>query len=254
MAFMVSPMSPIDEEFLKVVLNEYSKVSRIILGGVSAVFMGKMALGALTLAPAEEFMESVKDLLLFFLILTLIPEFTKILVESSAGLSSAVIGTMSFSEVSEDGGFFSTAHSAFNSLMEEYAVVHFLVNLLPLGLTQFAEILASLIIGVLVVFSPVVLLLRFMIDSPRGMTIYLSTVVSFLLWPLMWNIVGLLGQKSAALYEGSSMRAIIFWAALSVVQFISPFISVFVLQSLSMQGAARGALSIGKTITSRFLR
>ena len=206
------------------------------------VLTAKLALGLISFSSVEEMMGHVKDAFLFFACLILFPELFRISVDVVGGLNGSLSKAAANIQVAESEMIFSKVLS----FMEEFSIFSFLVSLFPLSVTYLAESLSSLLLMMMVSVYPLLLLISFLVGSGVGsvggtsaMRTYYLGLLSILIWPVMWNLFEVMGQKIRGDFGGSEIKGIIFFLVLSILKLASPMISIFLFQSVSMEQGAR---------------
>jgi len=248
-------MSSVNPEMMSAILSSFREMARAAGGLVGLVLTAKLALGLVSFSSPEEMMGHVKDAFLFFACLILFPELFRISVEVVGGLNGSLSTASANIQVAESEMIFSKVLS----FMEEFSIFNFLVSLFPLSVTYLAESLSSLLLMMMVSVYPVLLLISFLLGGGGSMggtsamrTYYLG-LLSILMWPVMWNLFEVMGQKIRGDFEGSEIKGIIFFMVLALLKLASPVISIFLLQSVSMSQGARMLGTASQRLTGSFL-
>lgn len=154
---------------------------------------------------------------------------------SALGDSSSLSGRVSESRISQPSlGF------GWQGIYDSIAWIFQNVKLLAFGICEFVF---NLGLAVLIVFMPLIIFSSTMLQFSIGVKSYLSMYIALSLWPLFWNVIGLLAIRmwdQSELASLSSLSSVI----LALAQFLAPFFGY-----KFMQG--HGALeSLGSTAMS----
>ena len=230
---------PITDKYIKAALDVAEKLKPYLLSLALLVFFTRLIYYQFTLSGSYKYNDLFFDTLSCFFLLMVFPTVIELINKFSFELSYAV-----------------TDLSSFRTIHESYIEKKFLINWSSLDIRQSMDFLVeafkinllfpivkwvfSIGISLLVAIGPIIIFSSTMLNFTIGLNIYLGTLILFFLWPLFWNIIGLLAEQ--VVYDGLSFSggigALIFW----FLQILSPLIVLKILQGGSL-------ISMGESFT-----
>ncbi len=237
--------TPIDSAMLDAALSVFRKVSGVSSGFVATIFVARITLLVASVASVEAYGKLFKDIAFFFIAITLFPQVFKIVV-SSVGTLSASVG----SQAVASGGGATATDELMLAMMAQMPILGFLVDVLPLSITYIAQSIFSIIIGLLCAIAPVMFLSHLISGSLVGLQQFLSTLIILCLWPVLWNVLGLLRHELAPTISQTSLGSFCFAIVVQVLQLISPLVCMPLFKSGSLAQGISKAAAI-KTLVSK---
>jgi hypothetical protein len=230
---------------LDAALSVFRKVSGVSSGFVATIFVARITLLVASVASVEAYGKLFKDIAFFFIAITLFPQVFKIVV-SSVGTLSASVG----SQAVASGGGATATDELMLAMMAQMPILGFLVDVLPLSITYIAQSIFSIIIGLLCAIAPVMFLSHLISGSLVGLQQFLSTLIILCLWPVLWNVLGLLRHELAPTISQTSLGSFCFAIVVQVLQLISPLVCMPLFKSGSLAQGISKAAAI-KTLVSK---
>lgn len=234
----MNPFIPANDLMLLSSLALFQKVSFMMLGLVGVVFCIRVVMLQMSFASIYEYGAVIKDIVFYLAMLSLFPHIVKLIFNTSGGLALKISYVpMSLAQEKVDG-FFSNLFFDYNILK----ITSKLSDVIILNLAQGAY---SVLTGLLLAISPIIIFMSYVLGVSKGLSTYISTLISLSLWPVVWNLIGLLGKELFRNNEASTLSIIAFWIVLHVLQFFSPIFCMIFLKSMSPSGAVTKIMSLG---------
>jgi hypothetical protein len=90
------------------------------------------------------------------------------------------------------------------------------------------------------------LFLSTMLGITQGIGAYFMSFISLSMWPLLWNLLGLLGRELWPHLSTSPIAAVTFWIVIQILQVLSPVFCVILFVSLApSQSLSRAVTVVG---------
>lgn len=226
------PMTPIHAEAIDVVLRYFQDVCFIMSALVAILFTARTLMTFLTFGNVGAYGELVTDALEYFVLISLFPPLFRITAEIIGDLSTRLYFQTSLIEP-----------DIISTLILHNPYVLAFVKLVPIAVNYIAQTLSVISVAVLVGVGPLLILLNTLLDFNRGTSLYFSSLLSFMLWPVVWNMLGLLAVDIWDSYKGSTFYGVIFWFVVVCVQIFSPFFCIYLLQTMKPDEAVGNKLS-----------
>jgi hypothetical protein len=221
----MTPLSSLSPEILNVVLLYFQKSSQLVSALVGLLFVARVSILVTTLSGPSEFGETLKDTLQYFIIISLFPQVLKISNQIVQDLASRLY----WEPAQLDLGFWETI---FKTLKESNPLFTVAFDITPLIITHLAQSVSTLMICLLVAIGPIVILLNTMLDYNKGLSTYFTALVSFMLWPVLWNMLGTLSQEILN-SQSTGLIRLVFASAVLILQSLSPLFCIFLFSSLA---------------------
>jgi hypothetical protein len=221
----MTPLSSLSPEILNVVLLYFQKSSQLVSALVGLLFVARVSILVTTLSGPSEYGETLKDTLQYFIIISLFPQVLKISNQIVQDLASRLY----WEPTNLDLGFWETI---FKTLKESNPLFTVAFDITPLIITHLAQSVSTLMICLLVAIGPIVILLNTMLDYTRGLSTYFTALVSFMLWPVLWNMLGTLSQEILN-SQSTGLIRLVFASAVLILQSLSPLFCIFLFSSLA---------------------
>lgn len=232
----MTPLLPLQPEILTSLLSHFQRATQITSLLVGLFFMARLSLLVISVSSPSSYGELFKDTIQYFLLITLFPPVFRIANEITGALAYRLF----WEPPAHDPDIFD---KIFETLKQMSPLTGFAMSLTPVLIGHLAQAISTLMIALLVAIGPVVILLNTMLDFHKGVATYFASLLSFCLWPVLWNLLGSLANELVPHFSGSSFLKVVFWACVMLLQLISPWISVFLFTSLSPGRAVTGIIN-----------
>lgn len=222
----MTSFSNISETVLNSGLSSFTKVSLIMSGLVGAVLIIRIVSLQIRFASVYEFGEVFKDVICFFAMITLFPYFAKMIFQVSNSLAEAIryIPHNESKELIQQ--FLSIVFYKFDMFKIAGAIGEYIGPLLAYG---FYTISAVLLLSI----APIVIFYSTVMGYTNAFEKFFSSLVGVSIWPLVWNIIGLVGQELSKQLGESILEVVIFGFLISLAQILSPIYCVALFSSLN---------------------
>lgn len=237
----MNPMMPMNEAMLGAVLSMFLKVSMIMTGLVSLVFIIRTSILVTTVARAGEYGEVLKSVVLYFGLIQLFPSFVKLIISSSGVLASKIAFIPSPEAQDLISGFV-------NRLFGDYVLLKVFGAIGDIIVIGVANSFYTSLISLLLCIAPIIIFLSTMLGLSHGIKTYLSIFLALCLWPTLWNILGLLGRELTSQVSSSPISVVLFWFVIQAMQFLSPLFCVSLFKNLSASSAFTSVIKVAKWI------
>jgi len=235
---------PITENIVNVSLEASKKLVPILFVILSIILGIRLIYYEVSLKDPSQYRKLISDLVLCVFLLGFYPDIIHLMmncVETVANASSGLFGVNAYNIIDPhkfepphtDSGVYGFLKSVNFEWLRNWVI--YLAYL-------WAQAMFNIGIGILVVMLPIVLLLGVMLGAQIAWQIYLGLILIFMMWPIMWNMVGGVGEMvwSSNL---DALSSLILGIVLSILQIISPLITPRLLRGQTMGEAATGAMS-----------
>ena len=233
------PFLPMNEVVLSGSLGLFAKVSTIVTGGLSVVFMMRLCFLVVKVSPAEEYGDLIQDCVYFLGVTAIYPVLLKLIVFGLGDLAQKIsfIPIESSQQVLRD--FFDRMFSDLPIFM----VFGKVGDLFILGI---ANSIYSALLSLLIASGPIFILLGTMLNLQTGIKSYFGLIICLNLWPVMWNLLGQLSIQMGGLFHESPVTSVCFVFVVQVLQLLSPIFSFTLFKSLSLDSGAGKLMSVGR--------
>lgn len=228
---------PIDSSMLDAALLVFRKVSSISTGFVATIFVARLSILVVSVAAVEAYGKLLRDMAFFFIAISLFPQVFRIVV-SSVGVLSSTVG----SQAVVSSGSPTATDELLQATKAQMPILGFMIDILPLSITYIAQSIFSIIIGLLCAIAPVIFLSHLISGSLLGLQQFLSTLIILCLWPVLWNVLGLLRHELAPTISQTSLGSFCFAIVIQCLQLVSPLLCIPLFKSSSLgSGMAKAA-------------
>ncbi|MBL7687401.1 MAG: hypothetical protein JNJ49_05160 [Bdellovibrionaceae bacterium] len=233
----MTPFPPIDSGVLQAVIETFQRVAGIVLGITSAVFIARVALLIVQVEGAHAFADLVRDTVVLLLALAIFPFVLKTVVMASAQIASAI----RFEAYARSSG---AIDNLLGSLKTHVLFVGLLSDIGDITVLHLVRAVFSLLIGLLAVAAPLIFISGYVLGQGIGVAALGSSLLAFALWPVLWNVIGLLSSNLWPSFQSTSLSSIVFSIAVTVLQFFSPLFCLALLRQVAPQSALRTVTGI----------
>jgi len=183
----------------------------------------------------------IGDTVVLLLALTVFPFVLKTVVAASGQISSLI----HFEARSRSLGAIDNLLGTFETNM---VLIGLLADIGDLTIQHLVRAVYSLLIGLLAIAAPVVFVSGYVLGQGIGVSAVGSSLLAFTLWPVLWNVIGLLSSTLWPSFQATSLSSIVFSIAVTVLQFLSPLFAVVLLRQLAPQAAIRSVTGIASKL------
>ncbi|MBC7457826.1 MAG: hypothetical protein H7235_06080 [Bdellovibrionaceae bacterium] len=220
---------PVSDSILNAGFSLYGKVSVLLIALVGTIFLMRIVSLQLKFAGIHEYGTVLKDIVLYFALISLFPYLVRMIFASSELIASKI----AFLPVSNPkiviNEFFGTVFydSVFMKVISRIGDV-LVINL--------AQSVFSILVAVLLSIAPIFIFISTVLGFQGGIGLYFNTIIATALWPVVWNLIGLIGKEIFNSNQQSTMMTIVCFISLQVLQLLSPLFSFILLRTLSTSG------------------
>lgn len=236
---------PIDSNIIQSSFILYSKVMMVMMGLVSLLFIIRISLLVTKIAGPFEYGQLIQDTVTFLGLNYLFPKFITLIVSVITKLSQQI-------------AFISNekAKNVYIEFMDHIFSSNLLLSIMgkigPLMIQGLSYSIYSVLISLLLAAAPIFMLLGTMLGMTNGIKTYFGLIISFCLWPVLWNLLGQLGNTISSQHTDSPLTTFCFFITINILQLLSPLISYSLFKSMSVSGGtltktAGKVISLGRT-------
>lgn len=220
---------PIDSVMLANCFTLYSKVMTLMLGLVSIVFVLRISLLLAKVAGPGEYGEVIQDTVAFLGLNFLFPKIVNLIVSSISNLSQQI----AFIPIENS----KNAYIDFvTNVFSTNGLLTVLGKLGPLIIQGLSFSVYSILISLLLASAPIFMFLGTMFGMANGIKTYFGIIVCLCLWPVLWNLLGQLGNSLSSMHSESPLISCCFYFTIILLQLFSPLISFSLFKSMSVGG------------------
>lgn len=240
----MNSLTPISEIVLTSGLAMFTKVTGIMAILVSVIFIMRIVALQARLAGPAEYGSLVKDIIYYFAMLSLFPFLVKLIFGVSEGLAAKI--------------YYIPLIEADNKLQEFLTLLFYNDTFAKVAgylgsyfIIYLAQGLYSIFTGLLLSIAPVYIFMTTVLGFEKGLGFYFNSIISVSLWPVLWNLLGLLGNELFKSIENSTISVVVYWALIHVLQLVSPVFCIAFINNLSPSGAAAKVMTTGVKLSGR---
>lgn len=240
----MNSLTPISEIVLNSGLAMFTKVSGVMAILVSAIFIMRIVALQARLAGPSEYGSLLKDVIYYFAMLSLFPFLVKLIYGVSEGLATKI--------------YYIPLVEAESKLQEFLTLLFYNDTLAKVSghlgtyfIIYFAQGLYSIFTGLLLSIAPVFIFMATILGFEKGLGFYFNSIISISLWPVLWNLLGLLGNELFKSIETSTISVVVYWVLIHVLQLVSPIFCIAFINNLSASGAAAKVVATGVKLGGR---
>lgn len=233
----MNPLIPMNDAVLQAALTLFSKVSLILSGFVGMIFVMRICFLSIRIASPYEYAEVIGDTVKYFGITYLYPILVKLVVVLSGGLALSI----SYAPMTAAQ---SSIEEFMHKLFSEFVLFQVFGKIGDILMNLFTQSLYTVFISLLLAIAPVMIFFSTMLGLAQGVGAYFSSLISLCMWPVLWNLLGLLGRELWPLIGSSPVSSVVFWIVIQILQFFSPLFCVLLFRTLSPSQAVSKIISI----------
>lgn len=222
----MTSFSNISDTVLNSGLTSFTKVSLIMSGLVGAMFIIRLVALQIRFASVYEYGDVFRDVICFFAMITLFPYFAKLIFEVSHSLAEAIRFIPHDENKELIQQFLSIVFYKFDMFKIAGAIGEYIGPVLAYG---FYTISAVLLLSI----APIVIFYATIMGYNNALEKFFSSIIAVSIWPLVWNIIGLVGQELSKQLGESILEVVIFGFLISLAQILSPIYCVMLFSSLN---------------------
>ncbi|WP_413578595.1 hypothetical protein ACLVWU_08665 [Bdellovibrio sp. HCB290] len=232
---------PMDELLLTESLNLFSKVSLVVSSFVGAVFAMRAVMLQVRVASSAEYGELLTDLLAYFGLTALYPYLIKLLMNAIFEIALKIGAQSVISRVDKR-----ETYPMLKDLLGDWPVVEILAKIGDVTILALSQGFYSICIGLLIAIAPVVIFSSTVLKISNGVKEYFQILIAMALWPVLWNVLGVLGDSFTQHLLTSPFRTLIFGFVIYSLQLLSPVFCMFLFKSMSSTGAISQVIKLGR--------
>lgn len=233
----MNPLIPMNEAVLAAALSLFSKVSVIITGLAGLFFTMRMTLLAVKPSSSYEYGAVIGDTAKYLGLTLIFPTFIRLILDITGGIALKVSYIPQTEAQKQIENF---VHQLFG----EYVFFQVMGKVGDIVLNLFCQSCYTVLMALLLAIAPVMLFLSTMLGISQGVGAYFMSFISLCMWPVLWNLLGLLGKELWPLLGGSPLSAVTFWVVIQVLQVLSPVFCIILFVSLTPSQSISKAVSI----------
>lgn len=212
----MSPLAAMDSLMLQKALELFSKVSGICMGLVALLFIMRAVYLQIKVSNSAAYAELFSDTVEFFLVITLFPYLVKLLMQLVSSIAKQI--TYGNPDVLE------IVQNFLKNLAGDSIIVQIISKIGDIAIFIMVQGAYSVVMGILLAAAPLIFLLSTIFKISVGLVGYFQLLIALALWPIFWNLVGVLGTSFWPEFGKSPVRTVIFWGIIQFVQVTSPAI------------------------------
>lgn len=233
----MTPFPPIEPATVSAIADTFSKVSVVVTGLIGAVMVARFALLSMRVAGADEYAAVVQDAALFLITIALFP----FLFKTGISAVTELAGKFEYREMNLSRGVMGEFVDQIKGMNYAFSAI---IDITSMSFLYIVRTIFTLLLAILCSAIPLMLLTEFIFGVRIGVAAIGSTILALILWPVLWNIIGLLAIQIAPSQSGTSLAAGVFVFLVQLTQFLSPLICFVLLKSAAphaVGGTAKSA-------------
>lgn len=233
----MNPLVPMNETVLQAALTLFSKVAVILSSLVGMIFVMRICFLSVRIANVYEYVEVIVDTVKYFGITYLFPVLVKLIIQGTGGLALSVSFAPNTTAQSSIAEF---VHKLFG----EFVFFQVFGKIGDILMNLFTQSIYTVFISLLLAIAPVMIFFSTMLGLAQGVGAYFSSLISLCMWPVLWNLLGLLGRELWPFIGNSPVSTVVFWIVIQILQLLSPLFCVLLFRTLSPSQAISKIISI----------
>lgn len=233
--------SPMDDLLLTESLALFSKVSLVVSTFVGVVFVMRAVFLQVRIASSSEYGELLTDLLAYFGLTTLYPYLIKLLMNSIFEIAKKVGAPAVEARIEARD-----TYPMLKDLLGDWPIVEILAKIGDVAVLALSQSIYSVLIGLLIAIAPIILFSSTVLKISSGVKEYFQILIALALWPVLWNVLGILGDSFAKHLLTSPFRTLMFSLVIYTLQLLSPIFCMFLFKSMSATGAISQVIKLGR--------
>lgn len=233
----MNSFDPMNQVVLEASLGLFSKVSLMVTALVGLVFTMRLTFMILRVAGAYEYGALVGDTVKYLGLSHLFPYLVKLILSVASGLA-AKVSFVAPSDVQVK------IESFVRELFGEFVLFSVLGKIGDIAITLLCQSFYSILLALLLAIAPIMLFLSTMLGITQGIGAYFMSFISLSMWPLLWNLLGVLGRELWPHLSASPIAAVSFWIVIQVLQVLSPVFCIVLFVSLAPSQSLSKAVTV----------
>lgn len=220
---------PIDSVMLNSCFTLYSKVMILMMGLVSIMFIIRTTLLVSKIASPDEYGQLIQDTVTFLGLNYLFPKFVELIVSSITKLSQQI----AFIPNEKSKNLFI---EFMTYLLSTDSTIGIIGRMVPFFVQALSFSIYSVLISLILASAPIFMFLGTMFGLQNGIKSYFGVVICLCLWPVLWNLLGQLGNSLGSIHSDSPLLTSCFYLTIITLQLFSPLISYSLFKAMSVGG------------------
>ena len=233
----MNPFMPISEVVLSGGLNLFTKIVLIMNGLVGTVFIGRIALLAVQISPAQRYAEVLQSTVVYYATVSIYPHILSFIVNSCGTIAEKI----SFIPNENSQGVFSNFVDA---LFAGYPIIMMGGKIGFIFVQNLAFAVFTALISMFIAAGPIFIFLGTILDIHNGLKSYFGVLIALCLWPVLWNILGQLATTVGQQFDSAPVSSFCFWIVILILQVLSPLFTMSLLRGMSVNTGAGKAVQI----------
>lgn len=233
----MNPLIPMNETVLGASLSLFSKVSLLVSGLVGFVFIMRICFLAVRIANVYEYAELIGDSVKYFGLTYLFPILIRVILKISGALALSI----SYTPMTQAQR---SIEDFMQKLLGDFVLFHIFGKIGDILMNLITQSIYTVFISLLLAIAPVMIFLSTMLGLSQGVGAYFASFLSLSMWPVLWNLLGLLGKELWPFIGDSPVSSVVFWICIQVLQFFSPTFCVLLFRSLSPSQSISKIISV----------
>lgn len=240
----MNALTPVSEVILTSGLAMFGKVSGLMIVLVGTILIMRIVSLQAKFAGPGEYGTVLTDTVLYFAMLSLFPFLITLI--------------FSFSEALANKIYYIPITTAEGKLQEFLKFLFYKDDFLKvtgnLGgffVIYLAQGLYSIFTGLLLSIAPIIIFMATILGFERGLSLLFTSIISISLWPVVWNLLGLLGNEIFKSIETSTIAVVVYWCLIHLLQLLSPLFCIVLINTLSPSGIVSRVASTGVSLGSK---
>ncbi len=235
----MAPFLPMNLIVLEASLSLFANVSILVTGLVGLLFTMRLTLLIVRTAGAYEYGALIGDTVKYLGLTHIFPYLVRVTLSVLGSLAQKV----SFVPAPEAK---SQVESFIREMFSEFVLFNILARIGDVAISLLCQSFYSILLALLLAITPVMLFLSTMLGITQGIGAYFMSFISLGMWPLLWNLLGLLGRELWPHLSASPVAAVSFWVVIQVLQVLSPVFCIVLFVSLApSQSLSRAVTVVG---------
>lgn len=228
----MNAFTPISETVLSAVLAVYQQTSNITTGLMGLIVSVRIAFLIAQFANASCYGEVFKDLIAYLGVSNLFPMIVKLILD----IINELVSSLSYKVPDRANEGIAEYYS---KLFGESVLLEVLSGLGDIFIGAVARSAYSVVLAIFLGIAPIIFLVGFAFGFKGKIAIYFSTLIAIALWPVLWNLLGLLGDQLSGALGGSQIAGFGFSIVIYILQICSPIFSIFLFSTLNPAGSIK---------------
>lgn len=233
----MNSFDPMNQVVLEASLGLFSKVSLMVTALVGLVFTMRLTFLVLRVASAYEYGALFGDTVKYLGLSQLFPYLVKLILSVASGLA-AKVSFVAPSDVQMK------IESFVREVFGEFVLFNVVGKIGDIAITLLCQSFYSVLLALLLAIAPIMLFLSTMLGITQGIGAYFMSFISLSMWPLLWNLLGVLGRELWPHISSSPIAAVSFWIVIQILQVLSPVFCIVLFVSLAPSQSLSKAVTV----------